>query len=138
MPQRVQRTRKAGQPAMPPGAVYVGRGRGNYGRWGNPFTVTDCLEAEFAETEDEARAYVTDLYRRWLSGDFECSEAKGTSWSEERRNWIREHIGELAGKDLACWCKPANPGQPDHCHASVLLELARKATEATDTGRTSA
>lgn len=28
-------------------------------------------------------------------------------------------IGELAGHDLACWCKP---GQP--CHADVLLELA--------------
>jgi hypothetical protein len=32
---------------------------------------------------------------------------------------IRE---ELAGKNLACWCKVTNSGAP--CHADVLLELA--------------
>ena len=26
---------------------------------------------------------------------------------------------DLAGRDLACWCKPDQP-----CHADVLLELA--------------
>ena len=29
---------------------------------------------------------------------------------------------ELAGKDLACWCKPGDP-----CHADVLLEIANGA-----------
>jgi hypothetical protein len=28
-------------------------------------------------------------------------------------------LRELAGKDLACWCKPDAP-----CHADVLLRLA--------------
>jgi hypothetical protein len=27
-------------------------------------------------------------------------------------------------RDLACWCKLPAGGQPDHCHAPVLLELA--------------
>ncbi|WP_418952706.1 DUF4326 domain-containing protein [Streptomyces alboviridis] len=33
---------------------------------------------------------------------------------------------ELVGKDLACWCAPPEEGEPDWCHAAVLLEfLAR-------------
>ncbi|MBN9435092.1 MAG: DUF4326 domain-containing protein [Bosea sp.] len=31
---------------------------------------------------------------------------------------------ELRGKNLACWCPPPEPGQPDCCHAAVLLEIA--------------
>jgi hypothetical protein len=34
---------------------------------------------------------------------------------------------ELAGRDLACWCPlPERPGQPDHCHAAVLLAIANE------------
>lgn len=124
MPKRVQRTRRKGQPAIPEGAVYVGRGRGPYGYWGNPFTVADCLESGFAETEAAARQVVTDTYRDWLNGDFVVtSEGNGTSWSRERRDWILDHISQLAGKDLACWC-PVPDLKPDHCHAQVLLARA--------------
>lgn len=31
---------------------------------------------------------------------------------------------ELAGKNLACWCPLPAEGQPDHCHAAFLLEIA--------------
>jgi hypothetical protein len=111
--------------------VYVGRSPGPYGYWGNPFKAADALEYEFAETMEDARAYVTQQYRDWLNGDMGgLHEAAGTSWSRERRDWILEHIGELAGKDLACWCKPPEPGQPDHCHATVLLELAERSAKA--------
>lgn len=34
-----------------------------------------------------------------------------------------EIVAELAGKNLACWCKPGAP-----CHADVLLELANRET----------
>jgi hypothetical protein len=131
VPKRVQRSRKAGQPAIPAGAVYVGRARGAYGYWGNPFKAADALEYEFAETIDEARAYVTTMYRDWLNGDIDgLDEAAGTSWSRERRDWILANIGQLAGKDLACWCPPPAPGRPDHCHAQVLLQKARQAAQA--------
>lgn len=36
------------------------------------------------------------------------------------RNRIRR---ELRGRDLACWC----PVDAEHCHADVLLEIAREA-----------
>jgi hypothetical protein len=45
----------------------------------------------------------------------------------EKENWRKrlgyphpmDALGELRGKNLACWCKPGEP-----CHADVLLELA--------------
>ena len=31
---------------------------------------------------------------------------------------------DLRGKDLACWCPLPAEGEPDVCHAAVLLDLA--------------
>jgi hypothetical protein len=73
----------------PPGAVVVARPS----RWGNPYRVAD-----------HGRAEAVARYRRYLADHPELAEAA-------RR--------ELAGKDLACWCKPG-----DLCHADVLLEVA--------------
>jgi hypothetical protein len=33
---------------------------------------------------------------------------------------------ELRGKNLACWCPLPKPGEPDHCHAAVLLRIANE------------
>jgi len=30
----------------------------------------------------------------------------------------------LAGRNLACWCPLPKPGEPDFCHAAVLLRVA--------------
>lgn len=37
---------------------------------------------------------------------------------------IAEHIGELRGKNLACWCPTNMPDE--YCHAGVLLAVANK------------
>jgi Domain of unknown function (DUF4326) len=37
---------------------------------------------------------------------------------------------ELQGKNLVCWCPLPEPGEPDLCHAAVLLEIANAAVEA--------
>jgi hypothetical protein len=121
MPQRVQRTRKAGQPGIPTGATYVGRGRGDYGRYGNPFVVG---------VDADDRAHATALYREWLEHNSYDVHPPNISPEQrramdDRRDWILEHARELAGRDLACWCPPPAPGQPDHCHAIVLLHLAQ-------------
>lgn len=121
MPKRVQRTRTAGQPGIPQGAIYVGRGPGNSGRWGNPFRIgTDADDA----------AHATALYREWLANnsyDVHPPDISPQRRQEmhERRDWILTHVHELAGKDLACWCKLPADGEPDHCHARVLMELAQ-------------
>ena len=74
---------------MPAGAVYVGRPT----RWGNPWPV-----GEHGPAEAVAR------YRAWLLADpFRAAAARA----------------ELAGCDLACWCRLDAP-----CHADVLLQVA--------------
>jgi hypothetical protein len=74
---------------MPPHTVSVARPT----KWGNPFTVA----------EHGARLAVEN-YRRRLDG----LEAIGAL-----------DLSELAGKNLACWCK-----LEDQCHADALLERA--------------
>lgn len=51
---------------------------------------------------------------------------RGEDAVEDYRWWLGNHLdrldlGEIRGRDLACWC-PLN--QP--CHADVLLELANR------------
>lgn len=105
-PVRVQRKRAKGW-RMPDGAVYVGRP----GKWGNPYAVGD--ESAFMGAnpvmgldEPLTRADAAQLFDMALQGghlDVSVDDARA----------------ELAGKNLACWCRLDQP-----CHADVLLELA--------------
>lgn len=96
MPKRIQRKRTKGW-RMPPNTIYVGRPT----RWGNPFTLKDLMTVEEC----------VQNYSDWLfpSG----------KWISLGALWIRAHIEELRGKNLACWCSLDQP-----CHADILLELA--------------
>lgn len=102
---------------MPPNTVSVTRP----GIMGNPFPV-DCY----------GQAGAVDLYRRWLTGNMSSREMSELSrcdkWSSPPtislvsvRQWVREEIPKLRGKNLVCWCSLDKP-----CHADVLLELANK------------
>ena len=100
-PFRVQLSRKRGW-RMPPNTVKVCRP----GPWGNPFRVT----------EDRTEADCAIAFSTWLR--VETAHAG----IPERRKWMLEHLHELRGKNLACWCRLGAP-----CHADVLLELANPA-----------
>lgn len=115
-PTRIQRSRTKGWRA-PAGALYVGRGT----RWGNPYVVTQ-LGQEHAvidsrttgvifssDSEPKARRVACTWYRAWLSSQPGLLAA------------VRRQLG---GHDLMCWCPLPEPGDPDHCHAAVLLEHA--------------
>jgi hypothetical protein len=120
MPNRVQRTRTPGQPGIPEGALYVGRARGSYGRWGNPFII--------GQDADDA-AHATALYREWLENNsYEVhppnSSPECRQEMDDRRDWIITHVADLTGRDLACWCRLPNPGEEDHCHAAYLIALS--------------
>lgn len=41
---------------------------------------------------------------------------------EDRRQFILDHVHELAGKKLGCWCDQTGP-----CHAKVLARMADEA-----------
>lgn len=87
---------------MPENTVYVGRPT----KWGNPYHLNDGL----CQTPND----VVENYSLFI----EC----GTCYvSEQTPPTVEEIRAELAGKNLACWCKPGEP-----CHADVLLEIANK------------
>ncbi|WP_329215134.1 DUF4326 domain-containing protein [Streptomyces sp. NBC_01485] len=125
-PRRIQRRRTPGwtlanATANPNGAVIVSRPS----RFGNPFTIADAIEAEMGEPRSACAAN----YAEWLrvgteGGWYEETYRIGRQVFDRRR--ILADLHTLRGKDLACTCPLPEPGQPDHCHAAVLLELARK------------
>ena len=102
-PKRIQRKRTKGW-RMPENTVAVDRST----RWGNPFLV-----GKHGTAEECVR-----LYQILAAGYY----AMNLDNLESQRDSLRalKHAREkLAGKNLACWCKPGAP-----CHADVLLELA--------------
>lgn len=104
-PQRIQLRRARGW-RLPDGAVVVGRPT----PWGNPFvagrdgTAADCVNA----------------YTMLLAGYLHLTSSAPAAVQTAARRHVLDHIGELQGRDLACWCRPGTP-----CHADVLLRLAR-------------
>ena len=93
MPRRIKLQRKKGW-KMPPNTVKVARPT----TWGNPYKIG----------EDGTRAEVIELFKRsLLTGKGRVSYSVG----DVRR--------ELAGFNLACWCK-----LDQGCHADVLLQIA--------------
>jgi hypothetical protein len=100
---RIQRKRAKGW-RMPENVVYVGRRT----RWGNPFDWRDYVDQWTSECQ--AKLEAKDNYRIWLDGEIR-------QWTT-RRDWILEHLEDLRGYDLACWCDLADP-----CHADVLIEM---------------
>jgi len=96
---------------MPVGSVYVGRPT----MWHNPYLVCKTRSAEEA-----VRAFRMGVRGRWtslqrLEHHSDVSMLTVISYFQN----IRRRIGELRGKDLACWCPLDVP-----CHADVLLEVA--------------
>ncbi len=99
-PRRIQRRAEKGW-RLPPNTVYVGRGS----KWGNPFP--------FDHQRYLGKAWAVEAYAQWLTTTL------------QGMTLLREHLHELKGKSLACWCKPGEP-----CHADVLLSLANEGTDA--------
>jgi len=99
-PVRVQRTRQKGFKLSEAAGndletVYVGRGS----VWGNPYKADEC--------EDGAK------------GAVRCFEILVNDSDENDSYNVNMIRRQLAGKNLACWCRLDQP-----CHADVLLELA--------------
>lgn len=96
MPERIQRKRTAGW-RQPAGVVFVGRGT----VWGNPYRVGRPWRGYQAAAD---AAHAVALFRALV---------------DLSPTFVEQVRGELAGRDLMCWCRP---GQP--CHADVLIEIA--------------
>ena len=79
------------------------------GPWGNPFTIAAVM-AETGLGKDDAQAEAVARHGRWIRGQLDGPV------SPPSREKIR---AELAGKNLACWCRAGSP-----CHVDTLLVLA--------------
>ena len=102
-PIRIQLSRKKGW-RMPPNTVIVSRPS----KWGNPhWRGTGCRMTA-------AHCFRCDLLLAVLL----------PMTSKDPYRWMAEHIEELRGKNLACWCPLDMPDY--YCHAGVLLELANR------------
>lgn len=114
-PQRMQLSRKAGFNLQAASKALNGlpaRRITRPGKWGNPFTIEETA-ARYRLEPDAAQAKAVELCGLWLRGKLGKELSPGEPPSrDELRN-------ELAGHNLACWCKPGTP-----CHADILIELA--------------
>lgn len=106
-PSRVQLSRAKGW-RMPPGTVKVDRST----KWGNPFIVG----------RHGTRTKCVDLFTRMMAG-LVCLSTDNVSEQVAYRNTVEHHLGELVGRNLACWCPLGKP-----CHADALLMVARNAS----------
>lgn len=115
MPERVQLSRRKSW-RMPANTVSVARPH----RWGNPFVIAEPITREdavrmFRELVLDREAFiVTNPGSRW-----EVRNRFRDPVGRHRAPTVDEIRAELAGKNLACWCRLDSP-----CHADVLLEIA--------------
>ncbi|KPM53321.1 hypothetical protein CcI49_16945 [Frankia sp. CcI49] len=103
VPARVRLSRASGW-RMPDNAVKVDRTT----RWGNPF-----------DHRLRGRADAIRRYTAWIGGEGPDEMPAGKRVGTVSRTWVLEHLPELAGHPLACWC-PLD----EACHADVLTRLA--------------
>lgn len=79
------------------------------GKWGNPFTIKAVM-AETGLDKAAAQAEAVARHGRWIRGEIEADRPRPP------RQEIR---ADLAGKNLACWCREGTP-----CHVDILIALA--------------
>ena len=117
-PQRIQMKRTKGW-RLPEGAVSVARPT----RWGNPFKPGDALSFPFSEVFGPVvrdRAHAVAVFAT------HASIRSGYAGLARR---------ELARRPLGCWCPLPEPGQPDACHAAVLIAIANAPDEGREASR---
>jgi hypothetical protein len=123
-PSRIQLLRAHGW-RMPPNAVKVDRTT----KWGNPFDIREYgLELSLRLYEDTVRGVWS------MANVAHVDEPTAEMLHEAHCRWHRRLAGnsvdvaraELRGKHLGCWCPLPMRGDPDNCHAAILLRLANE------------
>lgn len=92
------------------------RGCARPSRYGNPFIVGD--RHPLLHEEKISRGDAVSLFRFGMKYPF---VPWITAAQYYRLEWMREHVAELRGLQLLCFCELDQP-----CHADVLAELANR------------
>jgi Domain of unknown function (DUF4326) len=128
VPDRLQRKRTPGS-HLPPGTVCVDR---SSKWWGNPF----ALDMHVGQG-DPLRPYLDAAVQAVLGIDVRAWDmvAAGTRkiavaayelWLADQPELTDRIRRDLRGKDLADYCPLPAEGEPDICHASILLAIANQ------------
>jgi hypothetical protein len=108
-----------------PDFVYVGRRTRNgwpESPWGNPFKLSKFEGDELSQRAQAVSRFAHLVIDPDMPADLESLRSK--------RDFIRAHYRELAGKTLGCWCcdldgpPPGGYGDGQLCHAVILARLA--------------
>jgi hypothetical protein len=120
-PVRLQLSRKKGFKLVSPNGLLVVK-VDRTTRHGNPFSLELVAQEMLGPSEvwsSVAAARRSPAVRRRAVEKFQ----ENLETLPEYRKMIRR---ELHGKNLACWCPLPKAGEPDLCHARILLELANR------------
>lgn len=79
--------------------------------WGNPVSVADIKASGTFGADHVLRGIAVGYFREYCP--------PGSPLAEAARRILR-------GNNLGCWCPLPTPGEPDNCHAAVLLELSNR------------
>lgn len=118
MPVRLQLSRRKGFSLQSVSVAANGLDAVNVARpskWGNPFVIEAC--------DRQGRWGPRSRVREYRKGRFQVVEMfRGILLKGEGEPWVsmKRDLGELRGKNLACWCADGEKV----CHAQVLLEMA--------------
>ena len=88
--------------------IYIGRAKGEIGKWGNPFTHRQDGKT-LAKYVVSSREEAIEAYREWITNG--------------EGSYLMNDLHELKDKVLGCWCKPLS------CHGDILVELIKKKYE---------
>jgi hypothetical protein len=89
------------------------------GPWGNPWRIG---EPGIPTAAEAVRRFRSAVHGFTSNGSFCPPHANPDSYIGR----IIHESPMLRGKNLACWCGLPKPGEPDICHAAVLLEIASR------------
>lgn len=78
--------------------------------WGNPFIIG--IDGNREEVCDKYIAWLNE----WINNKKEIVYKIGIRVYSNK--WVIEHLEELRGEDVACWCVPLR------CHGETLIKLA--------------
>jgi Domain of unknown function (DUF4326) len=131
-PVRIQLSRRPGS-RLPPGA----RSAARPGKFGNRFVIDKpvgrrdvlrpYLDAAVLEITSVDAGLAVPAYDAITPGTPAVAAAAFRLWLRDRPELKAAARAELRGRDLACWCNIPAPGEPDTCHAQVLLAVANDA-----------
>jgi Domain of unknown function (DUF4326) len=140
MPERIKVSGSLFKPVVPDGAVYVGRSGPGLAasKYANPFALNrkvwrhqplrPYLWAAILDLATDGDSVMGDGPDVITPGTAAVAVAAYARWFVCQPHLMAVVRSDLAGRDIACWCRlPVSDG-PDLCHGRWLMDLVNEET----------